>query len=106
MYVELARRDGWRCQICGENFPKRRIFGASRSAITVDHVRPRCFGGSDEFSNLRLAHRHCNSERNKDHYGEWYEEWLEENVSCTYDTETSRAMGESDNFRDIVLGLR
>jgi hypothetical protein len=103
---ELATRDGWRCQICDKNFAKHRTFDSSRSAVTVDHIRPKSVGGSDGLSNLRLAHRHCNSERNQDSYGEWYEEWLEENTSYSYDSETLSAMEESDNFRDIVLGLR
>lgn len=104
---ELARRDGWECQICGKKFARRKVFDSSRSAITVDHIRPQAFGGSDESSNLRLAHRHCNSGRHPyDNLVEWYDDWMEDNVSCGYDTETLRAMSESDNFRGIVLGLR
>ena len=107
---ELAMRDGWKCMLCNKKFAKRRDFGSSRSSITIDHIQPRSFGGSDELSNLRLAHRRCNSERNGDSYfgekwfEEWEEDWLARNTG--YDGETLRAMEESDNFRDIVLGWR
>lgn len=40
--------------ICGENYPSR------------DHVIPISKGGTDDFENIRLAHRRCNRERGND----------------------------------------
>ena len=45
-------RDGGVCWLCG-----------AKGADTADHVVPRTAGGSDHPSNLRAAHRSCNSAR-------------------------------------------
>lgn len=58
--LAIYERDGWRCQLCrkrvGKKFPS-----THRRAPTLDHIVPRSLGGSDEPSNLQLAHRICNS---------------------------------------------
>ena len=58
----LAERDGWSCWLCGGDIdpdaPR-----TSPVAGTVDHLVPRSRGGTDERSNLRLAHRRCNTRR-------------------------------------------
>lgn len=52
--VEILKdRDGDRCFICSGPF-------ALREYPTLDHWFPRSAGGSDHYSNLRLAHRRCN----------------------------------------------
>jgi|SRR5208282_5423055 len=38
---------------------------AQRSDITADHYIPKAKGGSDDLSNLRPAHSHCNTKRGK-----------------------------------------
>lgn len=48
----LVRRDGLVCQIC---WAPRDL-----STLTIDHVIPRCEGGPDALSNLRLACQPCN----------------------------------------------
>lgn len=48
-------RDGAKCQLCGEPVTRR--------DATLDHVVSLADGGSDHPSNLRLAHRSCNSSR-------------------------------------------
>jgi 5-methylcytosine-specific restriction endonuclease McrA len=62
-YRALRERDGWRCQLCGEAFldpaPKR----PDPRSVTVDHVVAVIAGGTDELSNLRLAHAVCNLRR-------------------------------------------
>ncbi|MGN6089626.1 MAG: HNH endonuclease [Actinomycetes bacterium] len=58
----LARRDGWRCWICGGELD-RTVAATDPTAPTIDHVLPRALGGSSEPSNLRLAHRRCNGRR-------------------------------------------
>lgn len=59
---EIYERDGWLCQICGEEVP-RNVDPWSAEAATLDHIVPRSRGGSDDPSNLRLASRSCNSKR-------------------------------------------
>jgi len=48
----VLTRDGGVCWICGRP-----------GATTVDHVIPRAYGGTDELTNLRAAHAHCNYAR-------------------------------------------
>lgn len=55
----LIARDGRTCHLCGDMVeveapPK------SPYAPTVDHLVPRSLGGSDDLSNLKLAHFRCN----------------------------------------------
>jgi hypothetical protein len=65
-----AERDGWTCSICGEEIPQ--IGGGnpydlhghvdmSRLGLSLDHVVPQAKGGHHYPSNIRAAHRACNS---------------------------------------------
>lgn len=60
--AHLLERDGSSCAIC-----RARIdLTASRrdpGMASIDHVIPRSAGGSNDMSNLRLAHLGCNSSR-------------------------------------------
>ena len=68
--VAFCIREDWTCWICGGNVPVDFIEG-SPSAPSKDHVVPRSVFSrkrsryDKEFyqNNIRLAHRHCNSER-------------------------------------------
>lgn len=51
----LYKRDGCHCVHCRTCFPQ--------SKLTLDHVVPRCSGGSNALSNLRLACWSCNNRR-------------------------------------------
>lgn len=58
----LGERDGWTCWVCRRDVDP----GAPRDsshAGSVDHVVPRSRGGTNEDSNLRLAHQRCNRQR-------------------------------------------
>lgn len=60
--MALFARDGWMCQICSEPVD----YAADPRSDwypTLDHILPRSRGGSHEFTNLRTAHRWCNSVR-------------------------------------------
>lgn len=48
-------RDNGICGFCGENVPI--------DEVSIDHIQPVALGGSDDLSNLRLAHRRCNTSR-------------------------------------------
>jgi 5-methylcytosine-specific restriction protein A len=51
----IFRRDGYRCHLCG---------GIGRPyTLTADHVVPVAHGGTSLISNLKTAHRLCNSKR-------------------------------------------
>ena len=60
--LTIYDRDNWTCGICCEpvdpDLHSNDVWGA-----TLDHIVPRSLGGPDEPSNLRLAHRRCNSVR-------------------------------------------
>ena len=49
----IVKRDGHRCQYCGQ----------SRTAMTVDHVIPRNRGGDDAWENLVCACVRCNNRK-------------------------------------------
>ena len=71
----LAERDGWACWLCGGEIDPHAT-RTSPVAGSIDHLVPRSRGGSDDASNLRLAHRRCNVRRGN-HLPElrWPGEW-------------------------------
>lgn len=60
----IYERDGWVCQLCGDPVD-RTLSGRHRMGPTLDHVAPRSLTLWPDHSptNLRLAHRACNSAR-------------------------------------------
>jgi 5-methylcytosine-specific restriction endonuclease McrA len=56
----IGDRDGWVCHLCG---CRVRPKGRGYLAPTIDHLVPRSLGGGGYDTNLRLAHRYCNSRR-------------------------------------------
>lgn len=61
----LVKRDGRRCGICSKPINLDLTSGprGNDAGPTIDHVVPRSHGGSDELSNLRIAHWSCNRAR-------------------------------------------
>ena len=68
--IEIIKRDGFACAICGERLPD---FGLSKSYIHkeygedrvhIDHIFPKARGGGDNIENLQLAHGGCNIGKN------------------------------------------
>lgn len=59
----IYARDDWTCQICLEDVDADLVGTRSAWRPSIDHILPRSKGGSDEPSNLRLAHLWCNSVR-------------------------------------------
>jgi 5-methylcytosine-specific restriction endonuclease McrA len=51
--IESALERGADCHLCGERL-------GLADEIDVDHVVPVAAGGTDDISNLRLAHASCN----------------------------------------------
>ena len=49
----LMERDGPLCYLCGEGL-------RPGDPLESDHVVPFSYGGSDDLTNKRLAHRSCN----------------------------------------------
>jgi len=52
-FVALLLRDGDTCYLCDQS-------PDIDDPLEIEHVVPKAFGGSDDLSNLRLAHRSCN----------------------------------------------
>lgn len=48
----IYRRDNHTCQYCG-----------STRNLTIDHIVPRCRGGTDEWTNLAIACSSCNTKK-------------------------------------------
>lgn len=57
-----ARRDGWTCQLCGSEIPRRIVVNDDHN-LAIDHIRPVGAGGTDHPSNVRAAHRACERSR-------------------------------------------
>lgn len=57
--TELADRDGTACRICFEDVDMSLVYPDPFRA-SVDHVVPYSKGGSNDPSNLQLAHLYCN----------------------------------------------
>jgi 5-methylcytosine-specific restriction endonuclease McrA len=55
-------RDHWRCQLCGAPV-ERHAAVPHPMAPTIDHIVALAHGGSDEWTNVRLAHFLCNARR-------------------------------------------
>jgi hypothetical protein len=58
-------RDRWRCRICGGGVSPRKIGLLTPNAPTIDHVEPVGAGGVHSLENVRLAHKKCNSRRDR-----------------------------------------
>lgn len=56
---QLALRDGFDCGICRTPVDFR-LVAPDPYRPSVDHILPRACGGSNDPSNLQLAHLHCN----------------------------------------------
>lgn len=57
--AEIAKRDGWRCSICGDPVDSA-LFYPDPMAPSIDHVVPLALGGDDTTANVALAHLRCN----------------------------------------------
>jgi len=58
----LIERDGIRCAICGRNTDAD-AHHLSDAYPSVDHIVPSSHGGAHSWTNVRVAHRGCNSRR-------------------------------------------
>lgn len=56
----LLQRDGNVCTICME------ILEPEKEVLHIDHILPRCMGGTHEATNLRLVHAACNLTRTRE----------------------------------------
>lgn len=59
----VARRDGWRCGICGTPINPH-LKWPNRESLSIDHVIPLSRGGSDLASNVQASHLVCNIRKN------------------------------------------
>jgi 5-methylcytosine-specific restriction endonuclease McrA len=59
----LLARDGEICSLCPRRLDRRLKDPDDGNYITFDHVIPSSRGGLTVLSNLRLAHRSCNTSR-------------------------------------------
>ena len=64
--LRLYAEQRGRCALCGGGMRIKRsgrVSGTQPRAASFDHIVPRACGGTDDPSNLRLAHRACNMRR-------------------------------------------
>lgn len=60
--VEIADRDGWKCQRCGERIGRTLKWPHPRS-LSIDHIIPVTRGGDDLKVNVQAAHLRCNERK-------------------------------------------
>lgn len=58
----MVARDGCNCGICNEPIDLTIPGGEERSA-SIDHIIPRCKGGTNDPDNVRLTHWRCNVDK-------------------------------------------
>lgn len=59
LLAAIAERDGWRCQLCGEDVNRQLVWPHPMSR-SLDHVVPISMRGAHDPANVRLAHLRCN----------------------------------------------
>lgn len=59
---DVAKRDGWRCGICGRKVNPRLRY-PHRMSASLDHIQPLAKGGSHTWGNVTVAHFICNSRK-------------------------------------------
>lgn len=98
-----ARRDGWTCQLCGGEIPRRLVSNDDHNLL-VDHIRPVAAGGTDHPSNVRAAHQTCARSRRGSPEGEEFfppaglagiEDSLNESVNRSLNDSVNESHGES-----------
>jgi 5-methylcytosine-specific restriction endonuclease McrA len=59
--LKVAERDEWTCHLCRKKIDSKMLVGDGRA--TLDHLLPRSLGGTSCLSNLKIAHKGCNTKR-------------------------------------------
>ena len=54
----LLKKQKGKCAYCNEDF---RV--TEKSLMEIDHIKPKSMGGTNDFSNLQLLHRHCHDSK-------------------------------------------
>lgn len=65
----VYERDGWRCQLCGRQVDRRRVY-PDRLSASLDHIVPLSLGGDHVAVNVQLAHLCCNVAKSNRAVGE------------------------------------
>jgi 5-methylcytosine-specific restriction endonuclease McrA len=60
--ASICQRDGWRCGLCNKPVNRRKRH-PHPLAPSIDHIIPLAKGGTNDLTNLQLAHLHCNLEK-------------------------------------------
>ncbi|QZD86835.1 HNH endonuclease [Qipengyuania psychrotolerans] len=58
MIARLLERDGFSCWLCG--LPMTQPPKKHNKRISLEHLKARSEGGTDDLDNLVLCHQHCN----------------------------------------------
>ena len=65
--AKLKKAEVWVCGLCNTGIDKS-LKTPHPLSVCVDHILPWSKGGTDELSNLQLAHRKCNRLKSDDLY--------------------------------------
>jgi len=59
--LEVFKRDGWRCHLCGKKTPRSKRGTRDQRAPELDHIVPIAAGGSHTYDNVACCCRACNT---------------------------------------------
>lgn len=61
--MAVLERDGWRCQMCGKDTPRKYRGTTRHNAPEIDHQVPISRGGGHTWDNVQCACRGCNAKK-------------------------------------------
>jgi len=108
VYRVLAQRDGADCGICGKPVDLSFTPGTPKAdRPSIDHIIPRSQCGSDDLSNLALAHMRCNSRRKAMpiEVARQRFNWITEHPAAAEREGFSAASWERDKYTSDVEGM-
>lgn len=83
-------RDDFRCAYCGADLRDR-----EPAEVTLDHLLPRCHGGSNDNTNLITACRSCNSARGARPWTDYATGGARDRIEQLRNTPTNRELAKA-----------
>ena len=96
IYQMLYLKSGDRCHYCG--------VGLNKDNRTIDHIKPKNLGGNNDFDNLVIACKPCNSSKGKYSIDEFRLRKSFEHAGCPFKFSAEQIKWLLSNFNDEFVG--
>lgn len=66
--LSLLERDEWTCKLCDQPIPQKMKYNRDKFNPlwpSLDHIKPKSQGGTDDHNNLQASHLYCNTIKHK-----------------------------------------